>query len=65
MSNHLMNRVFIRKGIINYKKKRPKTFSSEESAKTYAEKNKIKKYSLRNLRLNPDVRPKFQIIVDK
>lgn len=65
MSNHLMQRQFQRKGLVNYKKKRLKTFKSEESARSYAEKNNIKKYSLRNLRLNPDVKPKFQIIVEE
>lgn len=60
-----MQRELKRNGPQLPKKKRPKTFKSEESAKTYAEKNKIEKYSLRNLRLNPKVRPKFQIIAEK
>ena len=60
-----MQRELKRKGKRFSKKKRPKTFKSENSAKVYAEKNKIKKYSFRNLRLNPNVRPKFQIIVEE
>ena len=45
------------------KKKRPKTFKSEQAAKVYAEKMGIKSYELRNLRIDPKVEPKFRIIV--
>lgn len=60
-----MNREFNRKGLQLPKKKRPKTFKSEASAKEYAEKNNIKKYSLRNLKLDSRIKPKFQVIAEK
>jgi len=46
------------------RKKGAKTFKTEEAAKSYAETNKIKKFSIRNLKLDPRVKPKFKIIVE-
>ncbi|MBU0614746.1 MAG: hypothetical protein KJ601_01515 [Nanoarchaeota archaeon] len=40
---------------------RPKSFRSEEAAKAYAEKKGIKKYSLRNLKNEPNKK----IIIEK
>ncbi len=44
------------------KQSRPKTFKSEEAAKAYAETNKIKQYTLKNLRTNPNATPKIKIV---
>ncbi|MBN1646029.1 hypothetical protein JW868_03245 [Candidatus Woesearchaeota archaeon] len=43
-----------------YRKKRPKTFKSEEKAHAWAQANNISKYSLENLR-TPD-NPKVRIV---
>jgi hypothetical protein len=52
---HLPHRARI-KGIP--RKKGPKTFKTEESAKKYAEENKIKKYELKKVKKDK----KFQIV---
>jgi len=44
--------------------KRPKTFSSEESAKAYAEKQGIKKYSLENLKSSESSVKKIRIVAE-
>ena len=65
MSNGLLKREEKRGKALNStvkRKSRPKTFSSEESAKAYAEKNKIRKYSLKNLKVDPRSRPKIRIV---
>jgi len=40
---------------------RLKSFVSEEKAKAYAEKKGIKDYKLKNLRLDPKVKPKIVV----
>jgi len=55
MSNHCRQRDWKRGGSRNtqvsrYRKKRPKSFKTEESAKTWAKSNNIEKYTLKNLR---------------
>ena len=57
-----MIRVRKRKGLQLPCKKGARTFKSEEAAKAYAESKGIKKYSLKNLRLDPKVIPKIKII---
>ena len=63
MASGLMKRCRLRGTHKGSKKKRPKTFRSEQAAKVYAEKMGIKSYELRNLRIDPKVEPKFRIIV--
>ena len=45
------------------RKKRPKTFSSEDLAKKWAEKNNIKNYELVNLRIGNRKDKKIKIVV--
>jgi hypothetical protein len=45
------------------RKKRPKTFSSEELARVWAEKNKIKNYELVDLRGGGSKKKKIKIVV--
>jgi len=45
------------------RKKRPKTFKTEESAKAYAEKHKIKDYKLVNLKSSESKDKKLKIVV--
>ena len=63
MASRLMKRTRLRGTHKGSKKKRPKTFRSEQAAKVYADKMGIKSYDLRNLRLDPKVEPKLRIIV--
>lgn len=66
MSNHVRIRDNQRNWTsMGARKKRPKTFVSVDAANTYADKNKIIKYYLKNLRLNPDSEPKYKIVVQK
>ena len=48
----------------NKTNKRPKTFKSEESAKAYAEKKGIKKYSMKNLKSPESKVKKIKIVVE-
>jgi len=53
-------------GVVPYsrvRKKRLKTFKSEELAKKWAKKNKIKSYDLVNLRIGERKDKKFKIVV--
>lgn len=62
-STYFNKRVF-RKPIlpIRHKYKRAKTFKTEESAKAYAEKNKIENYKIVNVRIDEkNTKPKFKI----
>ena len=47
------------------RKKRPKTFKSEESAKKWAENNKIKDYELINLKSSESKTKKIRVIPKK
>lgn len=44
---------------------RPKTFSSEEKAKTWAEANGIKKYTLKNLKSPESSTKKLRVVVEE
>ncbi len=46
-----------------YRSKRAKTFKTEEAAKKYAEANKIKDYSLENLKSPESKQKKFRIVI--
>lgn len=62
-STYFSKRVF-RKPIlpVRYKYDRAKTFKSEESAKAYAEKNKLENYKIVNIRVDEaNTKPKFKI----
>lgn len=63
MSNKTVRRRRRQAGSVRPKVKRPKTFKSEESAKAYAEKNKIKDYKLINLRSSDSKDKKLKIVV--
>ncbi|MCB9358664.1 hypothetical protein H6503_01910 [Candidatus Woesearchaeota archaeon] len=43
---------------------RPKTFSTEESAKKYAETNKISKYKLVNLKSSENSKKKIRVVAE-
>ena len=45
-----------------YRKSRPKTFKSEEAAKAWAEKQKIKNYDLVNLKLESSSQKKIRVV---
>lgn len=47
------------------RKARPKTFKTEESAKAWAEKNKITDYELVNLKSDSSKTKKIKIIIKK
>ena len=49
-------------GKIREKKKRPKTFKTEQAAKAYAEKHKIKDYKLINLKSEEAKVKKLKIV---
>ena len=62
MSNHIRQRDWKRGGsrwtkVPRYRKKRPKTFKSEEAARAWAERQGIKNYKLVNLR-SPEAKDK-------
>lgn len=44
---------------------RPKTFSSEESAKAWADANRIKDYELKNLKSSASSTKKIQVVVNE
>jgi len=44
------------------RKKRPKTFSTEELAKKWAEANKVKKFKIVDLRIGDRKKKKFKIV---
>ena len=46
------------------KKKRPKTFKTEESAKSYADKEGIKKYKIVNIRLLDSQPAKYKVVAE-
>jgi len=52
----------MRGGKVRVKKVRPKTFKSEEAAKKYAEKHKIKDYRLVNLKSSEAKEKKIKIV---
>ncbi len=67
MSNHVQIRDRKRKGARSEhtprnRKKRPKTFKSEESAKQWAEKNNVKDVSFYNLKSDSSSRSKIRLI---
>ena len=52
----------LRYGKSRNRQNRPKTFKTEESAKAYAEKAGIKKYTLENLKSETSKIKKFRIV---
>lgn len=48
-----------------YRKDRPKTFKTEESANEYAKKNGIKKFELKNLKNEESSTKKLRILVQE
>jgi len=44
---------------------RPKTFTSEESAKSWADKNGVKNYELKNLKSSASTTKKIQVVVNE
>jgi len=42
--------------------KRPKTFTSEDSARQYAEKQGLSSYKIVNMRISDGAKPKFKIV---
>jgi hypothetical protein len=70
MSNHVFLRDLARKGSRSQhtprnRKKRPKTFGSEDAAKLWAERHGIKNYQLVNLRNEESKQKKLQIVVSE
>lgn len=66
MSNHVKIRDRKRGGsrsekVSRFRKKRPKTFKTADAAKAYAEKNKLKKFSIVNIREDIDG-AKFKVV---
>ncbi len=62
MANNAVKRRARWAAMVRPKVKRPKTFKTEESAKKYAEKHKIKDYKLVNLRSAESEDKKLKII---
>jgi len=63
MANKTVKRRIRKAASIRPKVKRPKTFKTEESAKAYAEKHKIKKFTLINIRTPESSDKKIKIIL--
>jgi hypothetical protein len=68
MSNHVFIRDFQRGGSRSEhtprgRKSRPKTFKTEDAAKSYAEKNGIKNFSLVNLRNEESAGKKIRVVL--
>jgi hypothetical protein len=62
MSNRLNGRRGFELYTRHFRKKRSKTFSSEDKAKAYAEKNGIKEYELENLKSPESQTKKIRIV---
>ncbi|RLE45624.1 hypothetical protein DRJ22_03935 [Candidatus Woesearchaeota archaeon] len=64
MTNNAVKRMRRKLKRLRPRKKRPKTFKTEEAAKNYAEKHGIKKYKIENIRLLETRKPKYRIILE-
>ncbi|RLE48156.1 hypothetical protein DRJ25_00550 [Candidatus Woesearchaeota archaeon] len=63
MANKTVKRRRRRAAKIKPRKKRPKTFKTEEAAKAYAEKHNIKDYKLVNIRKPGSSDKKIRIVI--
>ena len=64
MSSHYFSKRVPERTKVRNKANRPKTFKTEESAKAWAEKQGIKKYSLHNRRSPESKTKKLRVIAE-
>ena len=64
MANNAQRRIRRKMKKLRPKKKRPKTFKTEESAKSYADKEGIKKYKIVNIRLLDSQPAKYKVVAE-
>ena len=63
MANNSVKRARRNAKRVKPRKSRPKTFKTEESAKKYAEKTKLKSYELKDLKTKESKKKKIKIIL--